>query len=446
MVIKIKNFENELNRLDSLVLEGIGLFDDKTFTRVSGDNIAKLEEIEFVLLDNIEEMTNFQEEFFQLRASYNYGKGFGTIVHNLLAELGNSTLEKNFNNLIKILNQHLNEVRAKPLNDYIFYIPTRLEVQLSENELSKLKKFSRKAFGINILNKLPKSISHSLKSSSLNLLFQSRSILLELNCTARDIQFALDNNINKDIDAFIGIIAYANHFRRTSRRWSSSIIPDDSISDLPMEAPNLFVIFLKNRSTLVYPDIKDAPFIQNLDIQIKEHKVVTPIGKEFWNIHNKPNGNYNFILSFIKILGGQTESLRDLSKELFRLYVNAITDKQLELSFLKFWILSEKILKCAGPINDDKILQILKKLMRKSSERRIKIIYKKRNDMVHEFKIDRITQEDRNLSKILSDHLMTIYFDPKAKFKNFEEFRFLLENLFLDEDKVKSRMKILKKL
>jgi hypothetical protein len=444
MAIQLKNFENELNKLDELVKEGIGLFDDKQCTRVSGDKISKLEEIEFILLDNLEEKTNLQNEFFQLKASYYGAKSFGNLVHTILAQLGNSSLERNFKNLIEILNKYVTQIRAKPIQSYTFYIPTRIEIQLNDAEYSKLKKISKRSLNLTLINKLPQKLSKQIKKSGLNSLFQNREVNIKLTYKARDVQFALDNHVNKNVDAFVGLIAYANHYRRTLRRWRTTIISDDSISELPLESPNLFLILTDKK--ISYPEINNPYTMQNLDIQIQQHKIITTIGKTFWNIHNNFNGNYKFILSLLNILKGQNDCLRDFSKELLKLYLNSITEKQVEISFLKFWVISEKILKSAGSINDDKILQILKKLMRKSSERRIKILYQKRNDMVHEFKIDRITQEDRNLSKVLSDSLMMIYFDPKAKFYTFEDFRFMLENLFLDKVKTKCRIKILKKL
>lgn len=446
MVIEVNFTSTEANRhsqIDGVVLEAIGLFEDKKCTRVVNEKIRKLEEIEIILLDYLEQTTNLRETFKQARMSYNRKKsGLGGIIHEALADLGRSRLNKTFQNLIRILDKKVIHLKSRNPKKFVFYIPCRLELNLSENEKRKLKTLVRKTFNLELSERLPKNLAQKIKDSEMLKLFNKRRLLIKISSHARDSQFLLENIVNKEVDGFIGAIAYANHYGKSTHRWS--IDSEVSIADIPLEFPTIFIIVEDGK--IVYPSSKSH--VTTLDYQINDKNLVTPMGKQHWIIHNRPyQGNFDFLIQLIKKIGGQSEKLREITKHCLKIYMGAIGEKEVNMSFLKFWIIGEKILRSNGMVADEKMTNILKKLTgNRYTKQRIEQLQKMRNDLVHEFKIDEISQSDRNLSKSLSENIMMIYLNPVAKFANLQEFYFILENMFLGKPALKRKISILKRL
>lgn len=105
-----------------------------------------------------------------------------------------------------------------------------------------------------------------------------------------------------------------------------------------------------------------------------------------------------------------SDSLRNKVLEIFRLYFEAVTEKQLWLQFLLFWIIIERILKIGGKKTDEYIINILIELELFNFEFKkhiIKILYNKRNSIVHEFEAE-ILQQHRNTMKVIADNLISL--------------------------------------
>ena len=117
----------------------------------------------------------------------------------------------------------------------------------------------------------------------------------------------------------------------------------------------------------------------------------------------------------------------------------------LEISFLKFWIITERIL---GDNRGGKYLvKIIKKLLGDEYLKSlVDPLYKKRNLMVHKYRIDFITQLDRNLTKAISDKVILFLIYRPAKVKNIEELRFLLENMSLPNEQLIRKNKLISKM
>lgn len=438
-----KEYLYEKENLNKFVEEAVSLFEGGETLRLTGDNAFKAKEIEFVLLDNLELMTNMKHEFDSAKVSYTKYDGFGgTFLSYVLFKVKKGGSEPTIDNVVKGINWYIGRKKKLAIKKFRVFIPLRIDAKLSKTEISKLKKEVKDIFEIKLIDKLPKKVSKEIKGRPLYSLFNNRNMIAEFIGEARDLQFFLQSVVNKNIDPFIGVIAFANHYRRNSTHWSS-VFSEKAISEKPVENPSFFLVFEDGK--LSYP--LDNNGINNIDLAITESKAVTMIKKMEWNIHNKPNGNYEKIVSVLKCLKFQNKKILDKSKDYFRLYYEGIVETQVEMSFLKFWILSEKIYKGGEMINDEKIINLLKKLVgAKYTKERIRVLYKKRNAIVHEMNCNEITEGDRNLSKTLGESLLVLFIDPPAKFNNYSEFKFMLENLFLDKEDKKRRQSIIKKL
>ena len=146
------------------------------------------------------------------------------------------------------------------------------------------------------------------------------------------------------------------------------------------------------------------------------------LSKEIWIINDRPE-NYERIINFIKTINKNEKNINSFLEDILILYFKAITENDLDICFLKFWIIIEKIIK----ISHNKKINLrdeLKKIFKGTYfENYINELYDKRNDFVHEFKSDYISQSDRNLSKLIAETLILNFFDEKASINNYDDLR-----------------------
>ena len=139
------------------------------------------------------------------------------------------------------------------------------------------------------------------------------------------------------------------------------------------------------------------------------------------------------------------DNLKKLSEESLKLYFDAMIEKNLEISFLKFWILIEKILKQGGKITDESLIKMIRHIIReKHLKPVVDSLYKKRNDLVHEFKTDYISQFDRNLIKAIAESNILLLLNPPTEINNTAEFMIFLDNISCSEDLLKTKNRIIK--
>jgi len=440
MKIEIKKrYQNQeiIEELDSLIDEGLSLFEDFATCRVSGANIKKLERIETILLDHFKEKSNFDAIFRELKISYgNLREGFHSIFYNLLGKLGNSNKTKDILGFLEILNEKVNELKSQNIKNYNYYIPTRLELKLEKNELIKLKRNLKKAFNIQFV-KIPQYLNKQIKSQPLASFFKNRQTL-KITSEGRDYIFPSQYETYKLILGFLGTLAFCNHYGRDKQKWMSRS-DDFSLATNPLED----YILIENNKKIVYPS---GQLWQILDAEIKDEDIRL-IFKEIWNIHNKPRGNFPMLLSILKLISTQEKKLRLFTSEILELYLDAISEKKLELSFLKFWIIIEKIIKCSRKITDENLKKTLTKIIKnKHIGFLIEGLHKKRNKIVHEFKTDFISQPDRNLTKALAESVILFLIDPPVKINNLGDIPVILDIVTLSKFELKNKKRILDKI
>lgn len=117
------------------------------------------------------------------------------------------------------------------------------------------------------------------------------------------------------------------------------------------------------------------------------------------------------------------KNINNFLEDILILYFKAITENDLDICFLKFWIIIERIIK----ISHNKKINFrdeLNKIFKKSYfEDHINELYDKRNAFVHEFKSNYISQSDKNLSKLIAENLILDFFDENASIDNYEDLR-----------------------
>lgn len=424
-----------IEELDNLISDSIDLFDNLKPARLSGYNISDIKKREVLILEHLYQKTNFKQVFENLKAGYgNLNHGFHTIIHSLLVKLSMSKKRNTFANFLKVLNEHVKKVRAIPIRNLTYYIPLRVDFQLTKKEFKDLKKYVKASTKVEIVT-LPKYLCKQIESDKLKALIANRKNLLKVSIQARDEDYS-SKAVDKNIDSFLGAISFASNYGRATTKYMS--FEDFSLSKNILEK---YFLLVENKK-ITYPD--DT---RRIDYQIKQEEV-TSVGKHFWNIHNKKDsGNYLLLIFILKKISKQERKIQELSRSSLRLYLEAMIDENLEFSFLKFWIILERILKIGGKKIDDHIIKIIQKVVKdKYLKSFIPSLYKKRNLIVHEYNKEEITQLDRNLMKRISEAFIIFVIDPPLKLNNMGELIILLDNLFSSKGSLKVKKKIISKL
>jgi hypothetical protein len=440
MIVQLKKkyqCKELIEELDELVKKAVSLFDNFSSCRTSSYNVQKIKRFETIILDHLIVKTNFESVFESIKTSYGDVKqNFHTIIYNILCQIGKKRLNPNFSNFLIVLDDKIKELKKKPIKKYTFYIPVRIETQLNNVENKNLRKKLKKATSLSV-RKIPKKITRRINSQNLKSLFASRQIILKIDIKARDYISPI-RLIERKTSTFLGALAFSKYYRMDTEKWSYSS-SDMSITRDPSDN---YLLIIENSKNIVYPHNNQW---QIVDSEVKKDVKLTM--KEIWSINDKENDSYQRLITILDLLSKQEPKIKEISEDSLKLYLEAITEKQLEISFLKFWIITERILKQGGNRNDTSILYILKKLIKeKHLKRMIDGLYKKRNDLVHEFKINMISQQDRNLAKAIAESTLLFLIDPPTKINNLQELRILIDNIFSSKEELAKKKKIINKI
>jgi len=404
-----------IEELDNLIKESLSLFDDFQTFKISGANVQKTQYYETILLFHLFQKTNFEKVFENTRISFGDVKhGWGTIIINILFQLGESKKDPNFNNFLSVLNDRVSELEKRSIKEFSYYIPSRLNFdKLTKKEIEKLKASIKSALDISIEHP-DKVINNQIKNKKFLNLILNRKIILRVNAKGRDSIYT-NSVITLKTSALAGAITLAKNLGTFPEKWD--IRGDLSLANDPFDD---YFIIVENQK-IVYPNID----WQSYDYRIS-NRDISGIKKEIIN-----RGDYQNIIFILNAISKQHNKLKKLSKESLKLYFEAMTEKNLEISFLKFWVLIEKILKQGGKITDKSLIKMIKYIIikQKHLEPVVDSLYKKRNDLVHEFKTDYISQFDRNLTKVIAESNILLLLNPPIKINNIEEFKILLSNI-----------------
>ena len=285
-----------------------------------------------------------------------------------------------------------------------------IKLSLTDTALNKLKKLIKKVVGLSICQSLPEKILNEIKNPDYSNFFRCREIILKFEMAARDSYFPIEA-LDKKIHALIGAWAFSNHVGGDTTVWRSDS-RNMSIESDPME--DHFIIVKSNK--IIHP--LTEPSISS------DEKFWT--GKKLWR--KVKHGNLKCILDS---LSKKNSGIGEVFETSLGLYFEAISEKRLEFSFLKFWIVTERILKQGVERSDRWICRFLKKLIKeRHMERVVDCLYKKRNDIVHEFQLYYISQHDRNLAKEIAETAILILINLPSKIDNIPDLKTYIDDIY----------------
>lgn len=207
--------------------------------------------------------------------------------------------------------------------------------------------------------------------------------MLKYNSSERDAD-VIKEKAWDEINAFFGYLTYIINFNSISEKYSNTeFLLRHSLTDLKYS----YMLLTESNGEIYFPELfcEDVKYSKS----IHESKFIFKLNN-FESIDFRRRDKKNILFKL---------------KYYFALYYIASSEQGLENSFIKFWALSEKIIKdIADKIPDEKVVEFMEKIweLKKCPQymsQRIKLIRFKRNNLVHESKHGEIIQIDRNILK-----------------------------------------------
>jgi len=425
-----------IEELDSLVVDAIELYTPKC--SLSGLNIERHNTISTVIHYHLIEETNFLVIFDRLLSSYGDNEdGAPGIISSTLCDLKKGGSDPTFENFLNHLNERVEQIKAKSIKKFTLYIPTLLLFQFRDAEkMDKIKKEIQTTFGVKIRHP-PKKIFKRMKNAKFRTFYQNRRVVFRVDVEARDYHFAADKAFLR-MKAAAGAIALAENYGSYKTRWAA-FSSDRPLILYPFEPFHVSMI-VENNDTIVYPSERDWIKFEHT---IRDDDIST-IRKKKWKFASRRD---KLLFSILTAVKKQNKYFASEVRRFLELYFEASVEKDLFISFFKFWVLAEAILKIGGGRNDESIIGILKKVTPdKHIKKLIDDLYRKRNKLVHEFQPEGITQHDRNLIKLIAEHLLLYVIDPPIRIRNKNELKIMFDNTFYKKEELVLRNRIIRNL
>lgn len=386
IVYNLKKYES-MQYLKNALIEGSKLLK----TREDGTIYAEMH-IEFhyeTILSYLYECTNLEK---QLKSQNISEKHFFYPLMNMLDHVKNYPEDEILDEFLYKINEKYRECKKnkEEVFKFIFY------TNIKRNDSNKIKfKKLLDIFNLKIFEheyfKFKDDEDERITSN-----FRSEYVLLEYTAKGKDLDLLEKEALNK-IYLFYGYLTFIHKFKkRTERHHINQMTLNHKISDLSISS----VIILNEEGGFI--DFDEAYMIIDTEIKLKKSKLI-----KFRNI----NMNYD---EYCLIYNSNKKIMEKINQYLI-LYYLASKEEDLGNSFMKFWSLSEKIIKKingGGYTKDESVLKYMKNVLKiypfpKYIQNRLKFLKNKRNSLVHENK-DTIKPIDRDIIKLVSECL--IYF------------------------------------
>lgn len=247
--------------------------------------------------------------------------------------------------------------------------------------------------------------------------FNSNNIMLKYSNFARDYEFVKTEALN-NIYSFFGYITYIHKYNCDTEKWHiNEITLDHKITDLQINAligtNSNFEIYCMDRQY----DVIDTA------IKMGKSKII--------KFDNRMPMEYTFLKS---IFESNNKELYGEIKKYLCLYYIASFENIIENSFLKFWSLSERLIKdIHGGMKYNKLTKYMEKILEICNYpdkiiQRAFFIKNKRNNLVHENIHGQITQSDQAIAKIITENLILLlihYFNYVSEIEDYKSFYYL---------------------
>lgn len=422
-IILKKSNKNEAT-FKKIVIEGSKLIKEEDGNLSSGSEIGHYFSM---ALDFISKSTNMEKVLKrELLSPINIRKDFFKIFYSLKDYEEDDLIEKFLESLNETLDEQKNE--EPKIFNFAFYT----NIKVSEKNIEIWKDLLCD-FNINYLEYSDLEIPKSSISDSLEV-FETNNEILGVKIKSRSIYYAFDE-AQKKLYVLFGFLTFCNKVNVDSRRYHvNEFALDQSLSSMKIVS----YIIINNENSL--EEDPDTAYLR-LFSKIKVNDEKLKINSKIEPILEK----YNEIISSDK-------KFKFKVNEMFELYYNASFESTLDSSFLKFWTFNERFLKeMLGEMKDKKLIKMMNNLLdgygiSRLNITKLKLLYRKRNSLVHEIRSDAIEENDRNFIKTIADKLLSFFLFHFRDVNNINEYGYILENYSISSNERGRKIELLELL
>ena len=404
---------NDFNNLKKIIIETLKIpHDDRVNLKFNYENII------FYLL----ELTNIKNIFNNQGIDY-------LEIKDILKSLNDCSEEAIlYEFLLEVNNYYISQKKSIQKKYFNAIVYTNISDELLHNQNFKdilsffnLDIFDFKEYNFkNYENEIGEYIDSDFYKNNPDIIkkeFDLNCIMFRYTEKVRDTNY-IKYKALEEVYSFFGYLTFIEKFDRVLTKFHiNDLALNNQISDLECNA----VIITNQNNEIV-----------NLYAQ---HKIIisaNKIEKSNWNDDN------NFLIKNFNLK--DKNKISKYIKEYFYLFYLASTEKMLGNSFIKFWSLSEKILKdICGDMNDNQLRKFMANILKgfnnfESMIDKIDVIYKKRNSLVHENKHGDITQYDRILVKTIAEELICFLIKYLEDVNEIREYGIILDYHHKNDD------------
>lgn len=404
--------ENKYSQLKSLketLIEGSKIIDEDEDGRLSTSK--NIEFYQNLVLSYLKETTNFENEM----SDKIHGKEFKIYIFEILHNVKYHDDEDILNEFLVEINKIYASSKATDnfKIKFVFYTNIELINSIKDKFCEMLPLFNLKIFDINNL---------SFENEKFKKYFKTDYVVLEYVAKGKNFYIMEKEAINQ-VYLFFGYLTFLHIFRKNfdiSRVNSLSLKYD--LSDIRISS----IIELNEDNTFI--DESESYFTLRDAETYEKSKLIR-------------FSNTALLYDFYKVLSSsENKRIFYQINEYLVLYYKASADADLDISFLKFWTLSERIIKNGNEKSDNYVLNYMRKILKhykypKSYQKRIYYIKEKRNKLIHE-NISEITQDDRNVIKSVCDSLIWFLMEFEEHVKTIDEYEIFLNYFNQDNERL----------
>lgn len=337
-------------------------------------------------------------------------------IKSILRDIFNDNSEDEvLNKFIFYLNKYFNEWKSIEMENKNIIAYTNIPHKFKNNDtfLNTLK-----FFNLEIFNFSDYVFDENTEEYIINK-FSTPFLMLKYQNKTRHYEY-FRNKALISFYSFFGYITFVHKFNKSTEKIHiNNFSLNHSISDLKINS-----LIFTNESYEVW-NIQYQYEIMESAVKLFKSKIV------------KFNNNISVDPIFFKILIDSNNTyLLDKIKEYFYLYYLASSENMIESSFIKFWSMSEKIIKEIGnqKYKLKEIVSIMSKVLTYYNVsdyviQRLEFIKNKRNKLVHENEYEDISQLDQSIVKIISERLLCFLIEYSGKVSNLKDYIDYLENI-----------------
>lgn len=412
-----ENKSSQLKSLKETLIEGSKIIDEDEDGHLSTSK--NIDYYQNLVWSYLKETTNFENEMSNEITEKEFIIHIFKILNNV-----------KYQNDEDILNEFLVEINkiylsSKTTNNFkikfVFYTNIELRNSIKDKFCEMLDLFNLKIFNPNNL---------SFENEKFKKAFKTKFIVLEYVVKGKNF-YMMEKEAIKQVYLFFGYLTFLHLFRKNVDMFRANTLSlNYNLSDIKISS----IFELNEDNTFIDNEFNSYCILKDSETYEKSKLI------KF--------SNNNLFYDFYKILmKSKNKQIIYQINEYLILYYKASIEADLDISFLKFWTLSERIIKQGNDRPDSYVINYMRKILKhykypKSYQERIYYIKEKRNKLIHE-NISEITQNDRNVIKSVCDSLIWFLMEFEEYVENINEYEIFLKYFNQDNERLIEILKLI---